>query len=332
MKAVLMTATGGPEVLQPGEADDPFLQRETEILVRLKAAGVNPVDTKLRSKGTYYPQNLPCILGCDGAGIVEAIGSQVQRFKVGDAVYFCNGGIGGPAGTYAEYAVVDECHVAPKPASLDFATAAAAPLVLITAWESLYDRGGLRQGQTVLVHAGAGGVGHVALQLARIAGAWTCTTVGSTEKADFVRALGADQAVLYREVDFPEAVFDWTRGEGVDLALDTVGGETFVKTFPAVRFYGDLVTLLQPKGDVDWTAARLRNLRITYELMLTPMYRGLHRMQRHQAEILRQCTRLFDAGRLSLHLARTFPLEQAADAHRALERGGITGKIALVID
>ena len=140
MKAVLMTDVGDPEVLQLQEVPDPTIQQDTEILVRLRAAGVNPIDTKLRRRGTFYPDQMPAILGCDGAGVVEAVGSGVQRFRVGDEVYFCQGGLGSKPGNYAQMVVVDERFVAPKPASLSFI----APLVLITAWESLFDRGRLK--------------------------------------------------------------------------------------------------------------------------------------------------------------------------------------------
>ena len=135
MKAVVMNAVGGPEVLEYLDAADPVIRKPTEVLVRLKAAGINPLDTKLRAKGTFHPDKLPTILGCDGAGVISAVGSGVQRFKVDDAVYFCNGGIGATPGTYAQYAVVDEDFIAHKPVTLDFSQAAAVPLALITAWE-----------------------------------------------------------------------------------------------------------------------------------------------------------------------------------------------------
>lgn len=331
MKAIVMTSVGAPEVLQLQDVPLPAITRDTDILVRLKAAGVNPVDTKLRGRGTYYPDRLPAVLGCDGAGVVEAVGRAVRRFKAGDAVYFCYGGIGGPAGNYAQYAVLDACCAARKPASLSFAEAAAAPLVLITAWESLHDGGRLQAGQKVLIHAGAGGVGHVAIQIAKIAGASVCTTAGSREKAQFARRLGADEVVLYRETDFVRAVNDWSGG-GVDLALDTVGGKTFAATFGCVRLYGSLVTLLQPGPDTDWKEARLRNLRIGLELMLSPMYFGHRDALRRQADILERCAHLFDSGALKIHLERTFPLQRAADAHRLLEQGSTTGKMALIID
>lgn len=332
MKAIVMTAIGGPGVLQLREIEKPVLRRDTDLLIRLNAAGINPVDTKLRGRGTYYPGRLPAILGCDGAGIVEAAGVAAQRFKPGDEVYFCNGGIGGEPGNYAEYTVVDERYTARKPASLSFAQAAAAPLALITAWESLHDRGRLQAGQRVLIHAGAGGVGHLAIQLAKIAGAQVCTTVGSAAKADFARGLGADEAILYKQTDFVRAVLDWSDDKGVDLALDTVGGKIFSTTFSAVRFYGDLVTLLQPGAETDWKEARQRNLRVSHELMLSPMYYGLAEARQHQAWILEQCATLFDTGRLKIALSHTFPLEEAAKAHQLLEKGSATGKIALIME
>ena len=333
MKAVLMTAIGNPDVLQLQQVEKPILVGETEILVKLKAAGINPIDTKLRSRGTFYPDKMPAILGCDGAGIVEAVGSGVEKFGVGDEVYFCSGGLGDRYGNYAEYTVVEERLVAPKPKTLSFAEAAAAPLVLITAWEALYDRGRLEAGRKVLIHAGAGGVGHVAIQLAKLQGTQVCTTVGSAQKAQFVHQLGADKIILYRETDFVEATLDWTNGEGVELAFDTVGGETFYQTVPAVQVYGDLVTILEPDPKLgNLKVARTRNLRISLELMLTPMLLGLAEAQAHQGKILAECARLIDQGKLKIQLTSTFPLEAAAEAHRLLETGSMTGKIVLQID
>jgi NADPH:quinone reductase len=332
MKAVVMTVAGNPEVLQFIDVPKPSLVTNTEILVKLNAAGVNPIDTKLRQRGTFFPDKMPAILGCDGAGVVEAVGVGVKRFSVGDEVYFCNGGLGGHQGNYAEYTTVDERFVARKPKSVSFAVAAAAPLVLITAWEALYERGRLEPGEKVLVHAGAGGVGHVGIQLAKLKGATVCTTVGSDEKASLVRELGADWVINYKQVDFAQATLDWTGGEGVDLAFDTVGGETFYKTFPAVRVYGDIVTILEPDAKTLWKAARSRNLRIGMELMLTPMLQGMVEAQQHQGEILEQCANWIDEGKLKVHVGHELGLVDAAKAHQLLESGSMTGKIVLIIE
>lgn len=331
VKAVLMTAVGGPEVLEVREVPDPGPPRGAELLVRLRAAGVNPLDTKLRRRGTLYPDRLPAILGCDGAGVVEAAGPDAGRFRPGDAVYFCNGGLGGPPGTYAEYAVVDEAFAAPKPASLSFAEAAAAPLVLITAWESFHDRARLWPGAVVLVHGGAGGVGHMAVQLAALAGARVAATVSGPGKAEAVRALGAERAVDYRREDWVAAALDWTGGRGVDVLLDTVGGEVFFASARAVRPYGDLVTLLQPRPGGDWSAARERNLRVSLEWMPAPMFLGLREARAHQADILARGARLFDEGKLGVRVAAAFPLEEAARAHALLEAGSMEGKVVLTI-
>jgi len=332
MKAILMTAAGAPTVLQIADVPTPEIQTQTGILVRLKAAGVNPIDTKLRQRGTFYPDQMPAILGCDGSGIVEAVGAAVTRFQPGDEVYFCDGGLGAATGNYGELTVVEEHCVALKPQSLSFIEAAAVPLALITAWESLFDRGRLEEGRTVLIHGGAGGVGHLAVQLAKLKGARVATTVSSPAKAAFVTELGADLAILYRETDFVTAALDWTADEGVDLAFDTVGGEIFEATFPAVQIYGDLVTILQPDNTVNWKIARERNLRISLEIMLTPMLKKLTFAQKHQAQMLKESARLFDEGKLKVRISQVLPLEEAAQAHRLIETGSTMGKIVLAID
>jgi NADPH2:quinone reductase len=173
----------------------------------LHAAGVNPVDTKIRRNGLFYADaSLPAVLGCDGCGEVVETGSAAGDFKAGDAIWFCNGGLGREQGNYAEYTIIDQRWTARKPESLSFVEAAAGPLVLITAWGALFDRGDLQAGQTVLVHAGAGGVGHVAVQLAKLHGARVIATVSSDAKAEFVKGLGADETIVYTREDFVKAL------------------------------------------------------------------------------------------------------------------------------
>ncbi len=328
-----MTEVGEPDVLQLQDVPDPKIQSPTEILVRLKAAGINPIDAKLRSRGTFYPDQMPAILGCDGAGIVEAVGSEVEKFQVGDAVYFCNGGLGGEYGNYAELTVIDEKFATLKPQSLSFIEAAASPLVLITAWEALYDRGRLQPGQKVLIHGGAGGVGHVAIQLAKLQGAEVATTIGSSDMTALVQELGADFVINYKETDFVEKVLEWTQGEGVDLAFDTVGKEVFYQTVLAVKNYGDLVSILEPDPKLGTLKeARLRNLRISLELMLTPMLQARINDQVDQTKILQQCGRLMDEGKLKILVNQTFPLAAASVAHKVLEAGGMRGKLVLTME
>jgi len=334
-----MTAKGGVEVLKEREVPKPGIHKPGNILVRLKAAGVNPVDTKLRAGGLFFSDALPAILGCDGAGVVEEVGSEVSTFAPGDEVYFCFGGLGQNVGNYAEYTEVPACAVAKKAAGIEFAEAAAAPLVLITAWEALFDRAGVGVGRRkeqdratrVFVHAGAGGVGHVAVQLAKLAGCEVATTVSDANKADFIEALGADRIIRYREEDVTAALLDWTDGKGVDVALDTVGGEAFVQLIPAVRVYGDLVTILQAPDETDWKTLRLRNIRLSQELMLTPMLMGMHGALAHQADILKRCADWMAEGKLRVHVSHRMPLAQAAQAHRLIETGGMCGKVVLDI-
>lgn len=331
MKAIVMTQTGPAEGLEFHELPEPRITQPTQIKVRLRAAGVNPVDTKLRRNGLLGPGPLPAVLGCDGAGEVVAIGAAVDSFQVGDRVWFCHGGLGGEQGNYAEYTVLDQRWAAPMPKSLDFEQAAAGPLVLITAWGMLYDRGRLAAGQTVLIHAGAGGVGHVALQLAKLRGARVLTTVGSPENERLARDFGADAVINYRQEDFAAAVNRLTDGQGADLLAETVGPEVFARSIECTAHFGDLVTLLDP-GPLPLAEARLRNLRIGFELMLTPQLRHLTAAREHQVSILRQCAEWIDAGQLRLHLSQTLPLAEAAAAHRQLETGHTVGKVALRIE
>jgi len=331
MKALVMPAPGGADVLEMQEVADPRMQGERDLRIQLKAAGVNPIDTKLRDRGPYIAAGQPAILGCDGAGVVVEAGRGCTRFRPGDEVFFFNGGIGGATGTYAEQTVVDERWVAAKPPGLSFVGAAALPLAAITAWEALFDHGRLQADEDVLIHAGAGGVGHLAIQLAADAGARVCTTVGSEEKAAFVRELGAEQPIPYKEVDFVDAANAFTEGRGVDLAFDTVGPAVLTASFPAIRFYGRAVTLLEPKG-TDFKQARLRNQSIHLELMLSPLYFGLAEARAHQTAILEDIARRAAQGRLHVRIPRVFPLAEGAAAHRLIEEGHMTGKAVLTTD
>jgi NADPH2:quinone reductase len=170
----------------------------------------------------------------------------------------------------------------------------------------------------------------VAIQLARVAGAQVCTTVGSFTQAAFLRTLGVDHLIFYKEQDFVEAVLEWTKGEGVHLALDTVGGSVFFKTLECIQPYGDIVTLLQPK-EGDWSLARQKNLRINLEWMPAPLLNGWNTAQEHQRWILEQCAHLCNTGQLRIQIGKVFPLEQASAAHRFLEQEETIGKVVLEI-
>jgi len=331
MKAIVLPRTGGPEVLEMLELPEPSLRTDRDVLVRLRAAGVNPADAWFRSLGPYIP-HLPCILGHDGAGVVERIGAGVTGFRPGDRVAFCNGGIGGDPGTYAELAVVPEDRLAHVPENIGFVEAAAMPLVTITAWEALYDRANVSAGEYVLIHAGAGGTGHVAVQLARLRGARVATTVGDAHKARRVEELGAERVIRYRDEDFVKACMGWTNGRGVDVALDNVGAEILRRTFAAMAPYGRIVTLTGTPGDSDESTAFIKNLTIANVMMLTPMWLGLEDRMRHQAHIVAEGLKLMAEGRLKVLTEAVFPLAKAADAHRRLEAGGLTGKLVLSME
>ncbi|MBK8815321.1 MAG: zinc-dependent alcohol dehydrogenase family protein [Methylococcaceae bacterium] len=330
MKAVLMTATGSPDVLEYRDIPEPQLVNPNQIKVKLAAAGVNPIDTKVRRNGVFYDQPLPAVLGCDGAGTVVEIGNAVSLFNVGEKVWFCHGGLGREQGNYAEYNVLDERWVALMPSSLSFTEAAALPLVLITAWGGLFDRGGLQNGQTVLIHAGAGGVGHMAIQLAKLKEAHVITTVNNEEKADFVKSIGADEVIYYAREDVAAAVINLTGGKGADLVFDTVGPAVFKQSIPATAHFGRIITLLG-LDNIDLSEARMRNLLIGFELMLTPMLRDLDDARLKHIEILKNCTEWIDQGLLKPHVSQTFSLQEAAQTHRSIEEGHTTGKIVLTL-
>ena len=330
MKAILMRAPGETDVLQSADVPIPEIADPHQLLVRVHAAGLNPLDTKVRKLHFYYPEHLPAILGCDGAGVVERVGGAVTRFRPGGEVYFFNGGLGREAGTYAEYTLVHEAYAAAKPKRLSMVEAAAVPLVLITAWEALYDRVALKQGESVLIHAGAGGVGHVAIQLARVRGARIATTISGADKAALARSLGAELAIDYRAQDFVAAALDWTGGRGVDVVLDTVGGEPFYKSFPALRMYGRIATLLSTVCELaDVNRARMRNLIVGYVQMTAPSFLGNDAARRAQTRILEEGARMFDAGELQVRVSAVLPLAEAAEAHRMLEEGHTAGKVVL---
>ncbi len=329
MKTVLFNKQGGVDVLEYTEVTDPEIKKDTEVKIRIHAAGVNPIDTKVRG-GAYPLEDLPLIPGCDGAGEVIETGSAVKNVSIGEQVYFFHGGISGINGNYAEYAVIEEHFLVRKPASLTYNQAAAAPLVLITAWEALFDRASLKAGDKVFINAGAGGVGHVAIQLANYVGAQVCTTISSDEKAAFVKKLGADCIINYKNEDVEARVLEWTNGSGVDVALDNVGGKETEKLFPLTKVYGQIVSLLLPVTDLNWLSARVRNQTVSFEVMTTPQLLGMNDAQKHQSWILEQCASLLNDNNLTIEVRQELPLSDAAKAHQLIEQGDTIGKIILV--
>lgn len=331
MKAILMTEKGSPEVLDYVDMVEPEITLPTQLKIKIMAAGVNPIDTKVRRNGSFYQYPLPIVLGCDGAGVIVETGDKVTGFKSGDEVWFCHGGLGKEQGNYAEYTVIDSRWVTFKPKNSSFIEAAALPLILITAWNALFEKGQLKQDETVLIHGGAGGVGHIAIQLAKLKGATVITTVSSPEKGEVVKSLGADHFIIYSETDFVEQVNCLTENQGVNLVIDTVGGDVFKESISVTGYFGRIITLLDP-GKQSLAEARMRNLLIGFELMLTPLLKGLDKERDKQVAILKQCAQWIEKDLLNVLIADVLPLAEASKAHKKIEQGHMVGKLVLEVN
>lgn len=323
---VWVVAEAGGAFLEEERALPPLENKH--VLVRIAASGINPLDTKIRGvKAAHAQQPLPAVLGLDMAGTVEEVGPDVAGFKPGDEVYGMVGGVGGLQGTLAKFIVADSDLLALKPRSLSMRQAAAMPLVTITAWEGLVDRANVRAGQTVLIHAGAGGIGHIAIQIAQAKGAKVFATV-SRHKILLVRDLGATP-IDYQSVSLAEYMQKHTGGKGFDIVYDTVGGETLDASFQvAKRYTGHVLSAL------GWGAHSLAPLSFrgaTYSGVFTlfPMLSGEGRS--HHGEILQHAAALVDAGQLTPLLNdRHFSSAEISEAFAAVENG-VTGKIVVEI-
>jgi NADPH:quinone reductase-like Zn-dependent oxidoreductase len=307
MKAIRFHEYGGPEVLRFEEAPNPHTGPR-QVLIRVHAAGVNPVDWKLREgrlRGAV-DLTLPIIPGGDMAGIVETVGSGVEGFKTGDDVY---GMVYIGKAAYAELVAVDASQVAAKPTSLDYVHAAAVPIAGLTAWQALFDWGHLEAGQKVLIHAAAGGVGTFAVQLARWKGAYVIGTA-SARNADFLRELGADEVIDYHTTRFEDVVTD------ADVVLDAVGGETQERSWKALKKGGILVSIVSAPSE---EAAAAHGVRCAV-FMTTAS--GMQ---------LAQIAGLIDAGHVKVDVETILPLAEARRAHELSESGHTRGKIVLQV-
>jgi len=330
MRAMVINEFGGPERFGRVRVDEPVLP-PGHVLIRVAASSVNPIDCKIRQGlAPAISPDFPAVLHGDVAGVIEAVGEGVTDLAAGDEVYACAGGLKGHGGALAELMVADAQLVAAKPASLSLLDAAALPLVGITAWEALIDRAGVGPGQRVLVHGGAGGVGHVGLQLARGAGAIVCTTVSNEAKAEAARTLGADGVINYREQSVEDYVEQYTGSEGFDVVFDTVGGANLVTSFAAARPGGTVVSV-QARVTADLALMHSRGLTLHVVFMLLPMLTGVGKA--HHGEILRRLARLVDGGRIRpLFDPEVFPFTRVGEAHAKLEAGRAIGKIRLRSD
>jgi NADPH:quinone reductase-like Zn-dependent oxidoreductase len=310
MYAIGAPRWGGPEVLEPVTVARPE-PGPTEILVAVHAAGVNPTDWKSLAGGGFGLAGDPPIPGHDVSGVVEAVGIGASLFQPGDEV------LGMPffpaGGAYAEYVAAPSRHFVHKPANLDHVHAAALPLAGLTAWQALAEVAGVEAGQRVLIHAAAGGVGHVAVQIAKALGAYVIGTA-SAGKHEFVRSLGADEVVDYRTVDFADVV------RAVDVVLDTIGGDYTSRSLATLRLGGTLVSLLYPFDPAVGEEARELGIHAPGFTLVEPDRGGL-----------RELVRLVEAGRLHVEVADVLPLREAARAHRSGQANRTTGKLVLAV-
>ncbi|WP_267551362.1 zinc-dependent alcohol dehydrogenase family protein [Rhizobium rhizogenes] len=323
MKALIVEHAQGPFTIKDVPTPTPG---PGEVLVRIHASGVNPLDTKIWADAAAHAHHpLPAILGIDLAGTVEAVGPGVEAFFVGDEVYGMTGGVGGVQGSLAEYAAVDARLIANKPANLSMREAAALPLAVITAWEGMVDRVDVREGETALVIGAAGGVGHVALQLARSRGAKTFG-VDRAEAADYLQSIGATP--VDRNTAVGDYIRDLTGGRGFDVVYDCVGA--LDDAFLAVRRFGRITSSL------GWSAHSLAPLSFRAAsyggvFTLLPLLTGEGR-EAH-GRILSEAARLAEAGKLMPRLdERRFSLDQADNAHALVREGSARGKIVVEIE
>lgn len=330
MKAMVIDSWGGPESFELRDIEKPSV-RAGHVLIRVEATSVNPVDYKIRSRGLRFAPQLPAVLHGDVAGIVDEVGGGVDHLEVGDAVYACAGGFRGLGGALAEYMLADARVVARKPEDLTFREAAAVPLVSITAWLAIVDRARVSPHDYVLIHAGAGGVGHVAIQIAKNVGAHVATTVSTAEKADVASELGADEVIYYRDESVEDYVQRLTAGRGFDVVFDTVGGETLQKSLQAARI-GGRVAGIAMRTTGTFAPVHEKDLTLSGVFMPAPLLAGDTSAMVHQRHILETLGRWNIANRFRPIVdGRHFRLEDVGQAHAALESGSVLGKAVIEV-
>ncbi len=328
MKAMIVNKFGGPEAFEEAVVEKPEI-KAGHILVKVAATSVNTIDMMIRQMGAELPISpaAPAILGMDFAGIVEEVGAGVTKFSVGDEVYGCAGGLADIQGTLAEYMLADQNLVAKKPKSLSMKEAAAIPLVGITAFEGL-TRSGARKGQKILVHGGAGGVGHLAVQLANHFGAEVFSTGGTDEQLALIKELGATP-INFKSETVEEYVQKYTDGAGFDVVFDTVGGPNLTNSFNAAALNANISTTVSLL-EIDLTPAHFKGLSLHVIFMLIPM---LHNYKRNiHGEILSNLAEIIDAGKMRPILdKKDFKLEEVGLAHKHLESGSAVGKVVVTL-
>ena len=324
MRAMIINEYGENAVFSSKEVETPILESD-QVLIKISASSINTVDTMIRNMGKDLPfsPDTPAILGMDLAGTIEDIGENVTDLSIGDEVYGCVGGLADLQGTLAEYVAADSRLIAPKPKNLTMREAAALPLVGITAYEGL-KRAQAKSGQKVLVHGGTGGVGHVALQLAKHFGAEVYATGGAEKQMAIIEGLGAT-AINYKTESVQDYVNKHTNGEGFDVVFDSVGGENMLKSFEATTLNGQIASTVS-LCQLDLSTMHFKGLSLHVVFMLIPM---LHDFQREEhGKILKDISRITEAGGLKpLIDEEQFSLENVGEAYAKLESKRAIGKV-----
>jgi NADPH:quinone reductase len=328
LKAQVIHSYGDASAFQLEEVDIPSVI-PGHVLIQVKATSVNPIDTKVRSGAVpAVSPAFPAVLHGDVAGIITEVGEGVSEFKQGDEVYSCAGGFKGTSGALAQYMLADARFLAHKPKNLSMEEAASIPLVAITAWEALFDRAKIKAGDEILIHGATGGVGHVAIQLAKWAGAKVYTTASTPEKRQIAKELGADGVINYKETSVKEYVDKYTNGQGFKYIFDTVGGENLDRSFQAAALHGTVVSIAA-RSTHDLTPLHSKALSFHVVFMLLHILNEDHRRQ--NGDSLKKITSIIEAGKLRpLIDQKRFTFDEVSAAHQYLEANQAIGKIVLV--
>lgn len=328
MQAQIITEFGDPTVFKTAEITKPELI-PGHVLIQVSATSVNQIDCKIRSGAVAaIAPEFPAVLHGDVAGVIAGVATDVTDFKIGDEVYGCAGGLRGCSGALADFMLADAKLLAKKPQSLTMTQAAALPLVTITAWQALLQKAQLKAGQSILIHGGVGGVGHIAVQLAKWAKAKVYTTVTSNDDFALARELGADEVINAKEENVEQYVQRLTNGQGFAVVFDTVGGPNLDRSFAAAGVNGTVVATAA-RSTHDLTPMHNKGLSLHVVFMLNPLLLGIDRAA--HGDILRAAAKVIDEGALKpLVDPNTFTINQVSAAHALLESGKARGKVVLV--
>jgi NADPH:quinone reductase-like Zn-dependent oxidoreductase len=311
MKAAQINTYGDADIVEINANAEKPTPKEGQVVVEVHASSINPIDWKVR-KGylqQMVPLHFPATLGGDIAGVVSAVGENVTSFEVGNKVYGQASILGGGSGAFAEYAATAAGQIAKMPEGLDFNEAAALPLTGLSALQVVEDHINIQPGQKILIHGGAGGIGSMAIQIAKHLGAYIATTA-SAESTDYVKQLGADEVIDYKTQKFEEIVHDF------DAVFDTVGGETYTKSFGVLKEGGIIVSMVEQPNE---------------ELAKEHKVTAIQQMTKTTTESLNRLTQLIEDGSITIHVDKTFSLDQIQEAFTAQEKGGVKGKVVVTI-